>query len=190
MRHIFHLRLSAPHPAVLPCLFGGIALLTFLLSLVCLLPSEKQVAARIDETGLAERTGTMREFRRDDSDIARIQREDAVWHLAARKPSDLREEMKEAALRKEQKEALDQIIDELEKQLREDESRLDQAADMQEAMDTLARMLEERITKDEIGEARMHRMRCAERYWTKPLPRRRMPSAMPCASRPRCSILL
>lgn len=52
-------------------------------------PTQKKIANRIDETGLQERISTMLAYRREESDILRLQRNDALSHLNRTQPSRL-----------------------------------------------------------------------------------------------------
>lgn len=63
--------------------------LTFLLILWRLFPTNKRVAARLDETGLQERAGTMYAYRKENGTLVHLQREDAQQKIRDVKVSRL-----------------------------------------------------------------------------------------------------
>lgn len=64
------------------CVFAVPFLLTFLILFAVLYyPTDKRIARRIDQSGLAERAGTMLEFKDQNSTILELQRADAVQRI-------------------------------------------------------------------------------------------------------------
>lgn len=92
---IYHIVIK-PAPAVLLiALFGGIFAAAFVVMMfVFLYPTHKRVAVRIDEIGLQERVCTMLEYSDDKSEIARLQREDALKHLSSVSPKQMSSRLK------------------------------------------------------------------------------------------------
>lgn len=59
----------------------GIFILSFLIVFIFRYPTKKKVASRIDEIGLQERVSTMLEYRKNETEIASLQRKDAVEQI-------------------------------------------------------------------------------------------------------------
>ncbi len=77
-----HIARTEPRAGLLWGISGAVFVLSFVLIFgLFLRPTEKKTAQRIDGIGLRERVGTMLEYRNDPTEIARIQRTDAVHHL-------------------------------------------------------------------------------------------------------------
>ncbi len=88
---VYHIRVMNPDPVIFISMTIGFFLLSSIpMFFICYYPTDKDVARRIDETGLKERVGTMLEYKDDTSEVALIQRQDAVGHLAKTSPSRLR----------------------------------------------------------------------------------------------------
>ncbi|MBR5134628.1 MAG: hypothetical protein IKV35_03405 [Clostridia bacterium] len=62
---------------------GGVFALIFLTLFILRFPTQKKVAARMDALGLQERVSTMLAYQHDDSEIAKLQRRDALEHIRA-----------------------------------------------------------------------------------------------------------
>ena len=85
-----HIAQTEPHAGLLWGISGGASAASFVLVFFLILrPTEKKAARRIDRIGLQERVGTMLEYRNDPSDIARIQRTDAVHCLGRILPEQM-----------------------------------------------------------------------------------------------------
>ncbi len=88
---IYHIMVMEPEPVLFLAIPIGLFLLSsILMFFICYYPTDKDVARRIDETGLHERVGTMLEYKDETTEIAQIQRKDAMGHLAKTSPSKLR----------------------------------------------------------------------------------------------------
>ncbi|MBQ3100049.1 MAG: hypothetical protein IJC50_03570 [Clostridia bacterium] len=75
--------------------FGCVFAIAFIVgTFVVLYPTHKRIAVRIDETGLQERACTMLEFRDDQSEIARLQREDALKHIKSVSPKQIKSRLR------------------------------------------------------------------------------------------------
>lgn len=73
--------------------FGAV----FLLCVLLRFPTRKRTAARIDALGLQERAGTMLEYEKADTVMARLQRQDAAQQITATGAKKMRLQMKKAA---------------------------------------------------------------------------------------------
>ena len=86
----FHIALTRPPVPLLAAVF----LIVFVLSAAAvfflrLYPNDKRVAQRIDGIGLQERIGTMLEYREIGTEIAGIQRADALRHIGQVLPEEM-----------------------------------------------------------------------------------------------------
>lgn len=78
---IYHI-LIRETPLKLTLLVGlGIFILSFSIVFIFRYPTKKKVASRIDEIGLQERVSTMLEYRKNETEIASLQRKDAVEQI-------------------------------------------------------------------------------------------------------------
>ena len=78
---VYHI-LIRETPLKLTLLVGlGIFILSFLIVFIFRYPTKKKVASRIDEIGLQERISTMLEYRNNETEIAALQRKDAVEQI-------------------------------------------------------------------------------------------------------------
>lgn len=85
-----HIALTEPRAGLLWIVFGGVFAAAFvLIFFLGMRPTEKKVAQRIDQIGLQERVGTMLEYRDDTTEIARLQRTDAVYHIGRVLPEQM-----------------------------------------------------------------------------------------------------
>jgi len=92
---IYHIAVKQLPIALLLGAFGGIFAVVFCVMLfVFLYPTHKRVAVRIDEIGLQDRVCTMLEYSDDQSEIARLQREDALKHLNSVSPKQMKSRLK------------------------------------------------------------------------------------------------
>ena len=204
---VYHIMIEETPLKLALVIGGGIFSLSFVLLFLIGYPSKKKVAARIDGLGLAERASTMLELRGEHSEMAELQRADAVDKIrsvsskrlklsllrgelltcivsvclavtmmilpynifalgAAEGVSNaeqeqfikdliaqLREEVKNSALDDELKDSLGEIVDQLEEDLNNTDSELQQAAEIEQAKREMASLLENALTKNKIGEA-------------------------------------
>lgn len=86
---VYHLLLLDPGVSVMLCIFGGVFGLCFLGCMLLRYPTNRRIAARLDEAGLQERAGTMLAFAKESSTLVRLQRKDAREHIAATSPRKL-----------------------------------------------------------------------------------------------------
>jgi len=85
-----HLTQTEPRAGLLWIAFGGVfAAASVPVYCFALRPTDQRVARRIDSIGLQERVGTMLEYRDDPTEIARIQRTDAVHHIGRVLPEQI-----------------------------------------------------------------------------------------------------
>lgn len=73
---------------------GGSFLLVFILCVLQRFPTRKRTAARVDGLGLQERAGTMLEYEKVDSVMARLQRQDATQRISETKTRAMRLQLK------------------------------------------------------------------------------------------------
>ena len=92
---IYHIIGQKAPTQVLIWAFGAVFLISFvLIFFLRLYPTKKAVAARIDETGLQERVGTMLEYKDGDTEILKLQRSDALMHLNRVQPRQLKSHLR------------------------------------------------------------------------------------------------
>jgi len=91
---IYHIRIAEAPAGVLIAIGGGISALTFAIFFVLRFPSSKKVAKRLDQTGLYERVSTMLELRNETTEIAGMQRKDALYRLKKTSPKQMKLRMK------------------------------------------------------------------------------------------------
>jgi len=87
----YHIKIQEPDRKLLLLCFGASFLAVFLfLFFLVFFPWRRRVARRIDDTGLKERVSTMIEYRDDDSEVAAVQRGNALWYLRTMSPRKIR----------------------------------------------------------------------------------------------------
>ena len=86
---VYHI-LIMETPVILTALIGGgIFLISFLTAFFIRYPTQKRVAVRVDAMGLKERATTMLEFQDVNTEIAQLQRMDAVTHIQKASPKQM-----------------------------------------------------------------------------------------------------
>lgn len=75
---------------------GGSFLLVFVIGMAARFPTKKRTATRVDGLGLQERAGTMLEYAKEDTVMARLQRQDATATISATKARALRIQLKKS----------------------------------------------------------------------------------------------
>ena len=92
---IYHIIVKSAPVLLLLIVFLAVVAAVFCLSLFLFrYPTSRRIAVRIDEVGLQERACTMLDYRDDQSHIARIQREDAIKHIKAVSPKQIKSRLK------------------------------------------------------------------------------------------------
>ena len=76
---------------------GGLFLTVFVICFAWRFPTRKRTAARVDGLGLQERAGTMLAYEKEDTVMARLQRQDATEHISATKTRAMRLQLKKSA---------------------------------------------------------------------------------------------
>ena len=76
---------------------GGAFLMVFLICFLWRYPTRKRTAVRVDGLGLQERAGTMLAYEKEDTVMARLQRQDATEHISATKTRAMRIQLKKSA---------------------------------------------------------------------------------------------
>lgn len=202
-----HIRIQ-PTPVESVIWAGGVGFLpVFVICLILGFPTRKRVAARVDGLGLQERAGTMLAYEKEDTVMARLQRQDAAAHISttgAKKMrlglkrsvcilcavsvvlataamalpydvfafgeapdpeeqrqqelirnmiDDLRENNRESQMDEPAKDAVQQILDELEEALANAENELERAALIEQAREKIQQLQKTRQVHDKIGEA-------------------------------------
>ena len=78
---VYHI-LIRETPLMLVCAIGGgVFAIAFILLFFIRYPTKKKVAVRMDEIGLQERVSTMLEYKNESTEIAQLQRNDALYHI-------------------------------------------------------------------------------------------------------------
>ena len=86
---VFHI-LILETPILLTAIIGcSIFILSFLTAFFIRYPTRKCVAARVDAMGLKERASTMLEFQNVNTEIAQLQRTDAIAHIKNASPKQM-----------------------------------------------------------------------------------------------------
>ena len=79
---VYHLMIKETPLLLTAALCGTVFTVSFLLIFfIRYYPTKKRVAARMDEIGLQERVSTMLEYRDEDTEIAKLQRNDAIEQI-------------------------------------------------------------------------------------------------------------
>ncbi len=78
---VYHILIMETPVFLTALIGGGIFLVSFITAFIIRYPTQKRVAARVDAMGLKERATTMLEFRDVNTEIAKLQRMDAVAHI-------------------------------------------------------------------------------------------------------------
>jgi len=87
---VYHI-LVKETPLVSTCMIGGIVfVVAFLIWFILSYPNKKRVAARLDAMGLQERASTMLALERESTEMARLQREDAIAQINKASPKSLK----------------------------------------------------------------------------------------------------
>lgn len=87
---VYHI-LVKETPLVSTCMIGGIVfVVAFLIWFILSYPNKKRVAARLDAMGLQERASTMLALEGEATEIARLQREDAIAQINKISPKSLK----------------------------------------------------------------------------------------------------
>ncbi len=88
---VYHIIVRSPNLILFVSCPCGVFLISFILVFfIKYFPNNKKIAQRIDDVGLNERIGTMFEFKDEITDIADLQRQDALEHLSKTTPKQLR----------------------------------------------------------------------------------------------------
>ncbi len=91
----YHILTKTPSMKNLFIIFGVVFIVSFLPRFLAkYFPTKKKIAKRIDEMGLQERISTMYEYRAEDREIFRLQRQDALVHLQAVTPRYVRQPLR------------------------------------------------------------------------------------------------
>ncbi len=92
---IYHILTKTPSMKNLFIIFGVVFIISFLPRFLAkYFPTKKKIAKRIDEMGLQERISTMYEYRAEDREIFKLQRQDALVHLQAVTPRYVRQPLR------------------------------------------------------------------------------------------------
>ncbi|MBR4863113.1 MAG: hypothetical protein IKU07_00945 [Oscillospiraceae bacterium] len=87
---IYHISIEET-PLLLTALVGGsVFLVSFTVFFLLRYPTKKRIAARLDALGLKERATTMLAYQHVDTEIARLQRQDAISHIEKTSPKDMK----------------------------------------------------------------------------------------------------
>ena len=86
----WHLRIKTPPLIWLIGSFAAGFLIGFIPCMWLYFPTRRRTAARLDETGLQERAGTMLAFRKQEGLMVELQRKDAAAHISATSLKKLR----------------------------------------------------------------------------------------------------
>ncbi len=88
---VYHIMVRSPDLILFMSCPGGVFLISFILVFfIKYYPNNKKIARRIDEVGLHERIGTMLEYKDEGTDVANLQRQDALTHLGKTTPKQVR----------------------------------------------------------------------------------------------------
>lgn len=86
---VYHMLICAPAMGTVLGIFGIGFLLGFGISMTLHYPTARRIAAKLDATGLQERSGTMLAFAKKQGTLVQLQRKDAITHIRQTDPGQL-----------------------------------------------------------------------------------------------------